>query len=114
MRSLLLLMIRLAYASKEKAEEMAKNIGCEGMHEHEFEGKTWYMPCEFHIKEEMKKCPKGYKKVYGKCVKMAEVGERGGIKKSPKAPKSGTPNKNPKGQRHSKRRCLNNKRSKSI
>ena len=89
---------RLAYASKEKAEEMAKNIGCEGMHEHEFEGKTWYMPCEFHIKEEMKKCPKGYKKVYGKCVKMAEVGERGGIKKSPKAPKSGTPNKNPKGK----------------
>ena len=54
---------RLAYASKEKAEEMAKNIGCEGMHEHEFRGKTWYMPCEFHIKEEMKKCPKGYKKV---------------------------------------------------
>ena len=89
---------RLAYASKEKAEEMAKNIGCEGMHEHEFEGKTWYMPCEFHIKEEMKKCPKGYKKVYGKCVKMAEVGERGGIRKSPKAPKSGTPNKNPKGK----------------
>ena len=89
---------RLAYASKEKAEEMAKNIGCEGMHEHEFEGKTWYMPCEFHIKEEMKKCPKGYKKVYGKCVKMAEVGERGGIKKSPKAPKSGTPNKSPKGK----------------
>jgi hypothetical protein len=77
---------------------MAKNIGCEGMHEHQFEGKTWYMPCEFHIKEEMKKCPKGYKKVYGKCVKMAEVGERGGIKKSPKAPKSGTPNKNPKGK----------------
>ena len=89
---------RLAYASKEKAEEMAKNIGCEGMHEHEFEGKTWYMPCEFHIKEEMKKCPNGFKKVYGKCVKMAEVGERGGIKKSPKAPKSGTPNKNPKGK----------------
>jgi hypothetical protein len=46
---------RLAYASKEKAEEMANNIGCEGMHEHQFEGKTWYMPCEFHIKEEMKK-----------------------------------------------------------
>ena len=43
---------RLAYASKEKAEEMANNIGCEGMHEHEFEGKTWYMPCEYHIKED--------------------------------------------------------------
>ena len=91
---------RLAYASKEKAEEMAKNIGCEGMHEHEFEGKTWYMPCEYHNKEDLSyhKCPKGYKKKDGKCVKMAEVGERGGIKKSPKAPKSGTPNKNPKGK----------------
>ena len=31
-------------------------------------------------------------------IKAAEVGERGGIKKSPKAPKSGTPNKNPKGE----------------
>ena len=91
---------RLAYALKEKAEEMAKNIGCEGMHEHEFEGKTWYMPCEYHNKEDLSyhKCPKGYKKKDGKCVKMAEVGERGGIKKSPKAPKSGTPNKNPKGK----------------
>ncbi len=91
---------RLAYASKEKAEEMAKNIGCEGMHEHEFEGKTWYMPCEFHNKEDLSyhKCPKGYKKKEGKCVKMAEVGPKGGIKKSPKAPKSNTPNKNPKGK----------------
>ncbi len=41
---------------------------------------------------------KGLQKKDGKCVKMAEVGERGGIKKSPKAPKSGTPNKNPKGK----------------
>ena len=89
---------RLAYSTQEKAEEMAKNIGCEGFHTHDFEGKTWYMPCEFHIKEDMKKCPKGFKKVYGKCVKMAEVGERGGIRKSPKAPKSGTPNRNPKGK----------------
>ncbi|HBY67152.1 MAG TPA: hypothetical protein DEG69_04940, partial [Flavobacteriaceae bacterium] len=32
------------------------------------------------------------------CVKMAEVGPRGGIKKSPKAPKSGTPNPKPKGE----------------
>ena len=44
------------------------------------------------------KCPKGYKKKDGKCVKMAEVGERGGIKRSKKAPKSDTPNKNPKGK----------------
>ena len=89
---------RLAYSTQEKAEEMAKNIGCEGFHTHEYEGKTWYMPCEFHIKEDMKKCPKGFKKVYGKCVKMAEVGKRGGIKESPKAPKSDTPNPKPKGK----------------
>ena len=93
---------RLAYSTQEKAEEMARNIGCKGFHTHEFEGKTWYMPCEFHIKDDMykhKKCPKGYKKnKEGRCVKMAEVGERGGIRKSPKAPKSGTPNPNPKGK----------------
>ena len=29
---------------------------------------------------------------------MAEVGERGGVKSSPKAPASDTPNKNPKGK----------------
>jgi len=29
---------------------------------------------------------------------LAEIGERGGVKKSPKAPKSDTPNKNPKGE----------------
>ncbi len=60
---------RLAYSTKEKALEMANNIGCEGMHEHKLDGKIWYMPCEFHIKEDMKKCPKGYKKQNGKCVK---------------------------------------------
>lgn len=93
---------RLAYDTKEKAEQMAKNIGCEGIHTHELEGKTWYMPCETHIKDEMykqKKCPKGFKKnKEGRCVKMAEVGPRGGIRKSPKAPKSDTPNPNPKGK----------------
>ena len=48
------------------------------------------------------KCPTGYEKKDGKCVKKkdkyAEVGKRGGIKKSPKAPKSDTPNRNPKGK----------------
>ena len=69
---------RLAYNSKEKAEEMAQNIGCKGFHIHEFEGKEWYMPCEKHS--------------------LAEIGPRGGIKKSPKAPKGDTPNPNPKGK----------------
>jgi len=69
---------RLAYSSKEKAEEMAKDLDCKGIHEHDFEGKTWYMPCEQHF--------------------LAEVGEDGVIRKSPKAPKSDTPNPNPKGE----------------
>ena len=30
---------RLAYSTQEKAEQMAKNIGCEGFHIHEFEDK---------------------------------------------------------------------------
>ena len=66
---------RLAYSTQQKAEEMAINIGCKGFHTHEFEGKTWYMPCEKHINDEMykKKCPKGYKKKSGKCVKMSNT-----------------------------------------
>ena len=39
---------RLAYATEEKALEAAKNIGCDKYHTHDFEGKTWYMPCEEH------------------------------------------------------------------
>ena len=99
-----IIMDRLAYASKDMAEKIAKDIGCDGIHEHEFKDMTWYMPCEQHAltQEEFKKykCPKGYRKDYQKhkCVKMAEIGPRGGIRKSPKAPKSGTPNPRPKGK----------------
>lgn len=89
---------RLAYSTEEKAKEMASNIGCEGIHQHQYEGKTWYMPCEKHSVNMYDKCPKGYKKKDGKCVKMAEVGERGGIRPSKKAPKSDTKNPNPKGK----------------
>tara|TARA_R110000765_G_scaffold372592_1_gene463036 strand:+ start:13514 stop:14353 length:840 start_codon:yes stop_codon:yes gene_type:complete len=39
---------RLAYATKELAIKAAQDIGCESYHEHEFEGKTWFMPCEQH------------------------------------------------------------------
>lgn len=69
---------RLAYSSKEKAIQIASDLGCEGFHIHEEDGKEWFMPCEKHA--------------------LAEVGERGGIRKSPKAPAGDTPNKNPKGQ----------------
>lgn len=63
---------RLGYSTQEKAEEIAKDLGCKGYHTHDFEGKTWYMPCEKHIKDEMykSKCPTGYKKnKKGVCVK---------------------------------------------
>jgi hypothetical protein len=69
---------RAAYSTMEEAEEAAKDIGCSGYHTHDVEGKTWYMPCESH--------------------NLAEVGPKGGIRKSPKAPKSNTPNPNPKGK----------------
>jgi len=69
---------RLAFSTKEMAEKAAKDLGCEGHHEHEFDGKTWYMPCKQHT--------------------LAEVDSKGNVKKSPKAPKSGTPNKSPKGE----------------
>ncbi len=38
-------------------------------HQHEFEGQTWYMPCESHTLYDEKKCPEGYKRKDGKCVK---------------------------------------------
>ena len=73
---------RLAYSSEEKALEMAKDIGCELIHEHEYEGKMWYMPCESHSLEAgaTTKSPcwdgyeqKGYQMIDGKrrpnCVK---------------------------------------------
>jgi hypothetical protein len=102
-----IIMDRLAYSSKDMAEKIAKDIGCDGIHEHEFEDMTWYMPCEQHALTEQEfkkyKCPKGYRKDYQKhkCVRKdnyAKVGKRGGIVKSPKAPKSDTPNPNPKGK----------------
>ena len=73
---------RLAYSSEEKALEMAKDLGCELIHEHEYEGKMWYMPCESHSLEAgaNSKSPcwdgyeqKGYQTIDGKrrpnCVK---------------------------------------------
>ena len=53
---------RLAYATKELAIKAAQDIGCESYHEHEYEGKTWFMPCEQHKLE--KPCTAGYRQ-YG-------------------------------------------------
>ena len=68
-----------AYDTPEQAYAVAKSKGCEGIHTHDVDGKTWYMPCKTHSE-------------------LAKVGKRGGIVKSPKAPKSDTPNPSPKGE----------------
>ncbi len=67
---------RLAYSTEQKAKEMAKNIGCTGFHTHEFEGKTWYMPCEEHIKEDIdlkKPCWNGYEMIGTKMLNGKKV-----------------------------------------
>ena len=60
---------RLAYSSEAMAQKAATDLGVEGIHEHEYEGKTWYMVGETHELDLYGKCPKGYKKKNGKCVK---------------------------------------------
>jgi hypothetical protein len=56
---------RLAYSTMEKAEEMAKAIGCEGHHVHDYEGKQWFMPCKSHAEEQELKepCWAGYEMI---------------------------------------------------
>ena len=36
------------YDTIEEAERVAKELGCEGYHEHDIDGKMWYMPCSQH------------------------------------------------------------------
>jgi hypothetical protein len=56
-----------AYKTKEEAIEKAKEMGCEGYHEHEVEGDIYYMPCINH--EELKApCWDGYEQ-YGMKMK---------------------------------------------
>lgn len=52
---------RLAYNTSEKAEQVAKNIGCSGYHTHEYEGDIWYMPCEKHNLK--LPCTEGYEQI---------------------------------------------------
>jgi hypothetical protein len=70
------------FEDKEDAEALALVMGCKGSHTHSYGDKILYMPCEKHPENE----------------DFAEVGPRGGIRKSEKAPKSDTPNKNPQGE----------------
>jgi len=45
---------RLGYSTKEMALEISKEIGCNGYHTHDYEGKIWFMPCKEH-KESLSK-----------------------------------------------------------
>ena len=60
---------RLAYASRDMALKAAKDLGVEGIHEHEYNDKVWYMIGETHEANMYKKCPPRYVKKNGKCVK---------------------------------------------
>jgi len=52
---------RLAYSTIESAEIAAEDFGCQGHHEHEFEGRVWYMPCEKHSLK--LPCQEGYEQI---------------------------------------------------
>jgi hypothetical protein len=51
---------RLAYSTVAAAELAAKDIGCEGYHTHELDGREWYMPCFEHANR-TSLCWEGYK-----------------------------------------------------
>ena len=61
---------RLAYATKELAIKAAQDIGCDKYHEHEFEGRTWFMPCEQHNLKAP--CTAGYEQ-YGMKMKNGKL-----------------------------------------
>lgn len=79
---------RAAYDTKEEAELVAKELGCEGYHTHELDGQIWYMPCDTHELEKLKDaddpCWEGYEMVGFKtengkkvpnCVPIADLSE---------------------------------------
>ena len=52
-----------AYDTKQEAIIKAEEMGCEGFHEHELEGRTWFMPCEDHEQELKEPCQAGYEMI---------------------------------------------------
>ena len=61
---------RLAYSTKELAIKAAQDIKCDKYHTHEFEGKTWFMPCEQHNLKAP--CTAGYEQ-YGMKMKNGKL-----------------------------------------
>jgi hypothetical protein len=71
---------RNAYNTIEKALKVAKDVGCSGYHSHNFEGRTWYMPCAKHVENseiptiDLKKpCTSGYEMIGYKTKKGKKV-----------------------------------------
>ena len=62
---------RKAYETKEEAEAVAESMGCSGYHEHEQDGKTYYMPCETH--DLKAPCWDGYEQIGTKIKDGKEV-----------------------------------------
>ena len=63
---------KIAYETIEEAESKANEIGCMGYHEHEEDGKTYYMPCQTHT-DLKKPCWKGYEQIGTKIKDGKEV-----------------------------------------
>ncbi len=65
---------KMAYHTIEQAIAKAEEMGCEGYHEHEYEGETYYMPCETHEEnfETYNDYPEGAKNNACRAVKYAE------------------------------------------
>ena len=61
-----------AYETIEEAENKANEIGCMGYHEHELDGKTYYMPCQDHT-ELKAPCWDGYEQIGTKIKDGKEV-----------------------------------------
>jgi hypothetical protein len=51
-----------AYDTAEQAYAVAKSKGCEGIHTHDSDGKTWFMPCKKHA-ELKAPCTEGYEMI---------------------------------------------------
>lgn len=100
------------FEKQEDAEAIALLIGCEGSHPHKYGDKTLFMPCKTHPKEDTSYITDPEAEDaddvggsdnpmlnYGAILEdFAEIGERGAIRESKKAPKSDTPNPSPKGE----------------
>lgn len=61
-----------AYETIEEAENKANEIGCMGYHEHEEDGKTYYMPCQDHT-DLKAPCWDGYEQIGTKMKDGKEV-----------------------------------------